>query len=100
MGVISGALPCSARISCAYGPDLGLRDIKPIVDHLVTGAAQTEGMVEAPPPGKIAHNRLSVAVAQFLTLGMASSRLLNQYLSAHPDKTYGDRVAALFNAKY
>jgi hypothetical protein len=80
--------------------DLGLRDIKPIVDHLVTGAAPSEGTVVAPPPGKIAHNRLSVAVAQFLTLGMASSRLLKQYLSAHPDKTYGDRVAALFNAKY
>lgn len=80
--------------------DLGLRDLKPIVDHLVTGDAPLEGAIVAPPPGKIAHNGLSPATAQFLTLGMASSRLLKRYLAAHPDKTYGDRVAALFNSKY
>jgi hypothetical protein len=44
--------------------------------------------------------KLSAAAAQLLTLGMAWSRLLKQYLAAHPDKTYGDRVAALFKAKY
>ena len=54
----------------------------------------------ATSPGKIAYNRLSAAAAQLLTLGMAWSRLLKQYLAAHPDKTYGDRVAALFKAKY
>jgi hypothetical protein len=80
--------------------DLGLRDIKPIVDHLATGEEPAEGNVTPPPPGKIAHNRLSQASAQMLTLGMAYSPLLKQYLSAHPDKTYGDRVAALFRGKY
>lgn len=80
--------------------DLGLRDIKPIVDHLASGEEPVDGEVTPPPPGKIAHNRLSEAAARMLTLGMAFSRLLKQYLSAHPDKTYGDRVAALFRAKY
>lgn len=80
--------------------DLGLRDIKPIVDHLATAAEPQEAPVAAPPPNKLAHNKLSPAAARQLTLGMAYSRLLRQYLSAHPDKTYGDRVAALFRAKY
>ncbi len=80
--------------------DLGLRDIKPVVDHLVSGEEPTEGQVTPPPPGKIAHNRLSQAAARELTLGMAYSRLLKQYLAALPDKTCGDRIAALFRAKY
>lgn len=80
--------------------DLGLRDVKPIVDHLATGEEPPETEVTPPPPGKIAHNRLSQAAARMLTLGMAYSRLLKQYLAGHPDRTYGDRVAALFRAKY
>ena len=80
--------------------DLGLRDIKPVVEHLAATFVPEEGPVVAPPAGKIAHNRLSDASAQFLTLGMAKSRLLGRYLSAHTDKGFGDRLAALFNARY
>jgi hypothetical protein len=80
--------------------DLGLRDIKPIVDHLATGEEPEELTVTPTPPGKIEHNRLSQAAAHMLTFGMAYSRLLKQYLAGHPDKMYGDRVAALFRSKY
>ncbi len=80
--------------------DLGLRDLEPIVAHLATGEEPQEGEVSPPPPGKIAHNRLSPAAARQLTLGMAYSRLLKQFLAAMPDKTDGDRIAALFRAKY
>ncbi len=80
--------------------NLGLHDIKPIVDYLAAGEEPLEVEVMPPPPGKIQHNRLSKAAARQLTLGMAYSRLLKQYLAGHPDKTYGDRVAALFRATY
>jgi hypothetical protein len=80
--------------------DLGLKDIKTIVDHVAMAAEPQEAPIVPPPPNKIAHNKLSLAAARQLTLGMAYSRLLKQYLSGHPDKTYGDRVAALFRAKY
>ncbi len=79
--------------------DLGLRDIKPIVITWRRGMNQQRAKSH-PPPGKIAHNRLSQAAARMLTLGMAHSPLLKQYMSAHSDKTYGDRMAALFRAKY
>ena len=80
--------------------ELTLKDVKPILEHLIATGIPDEGAVMSPPPGKIEHNSLSDASARYLKMGMARARLVGRFLASNADKTYGDRLAGLFHAHY
>lgn len=76
--------------------------LEPLLSHIATRtpAHFSLASIDEISPNKLAHNQLSHHVAGALERGRKGEAVVERFIDARPDPTYGPALASAFNAEY